>query len=215
MIRTQKRPLPDGRLLKFDALLFGSAVMLTGVAYLAVFVNPFTALLIAATGGLYLFLYTPLKRTTSFNSVVGAVPGAMPPVIGWAAATGALSIEAFVVFCDHVPLADPPRAGDRRHVPRGFRESGHQAPARRGPRRREHGQAGRLLLRWRSFPRAWRRPCSAWRVLFISRSPQSWDSPIWVTAYTWPGKKGLRPRGDLFYYSLIYLPALLLAMIFG
>ena len=99
MIRTQKRPLPDGRLLKFDALLFGSAVMLSGVAYLAVFVNPFTALLIAATGGLYLFLYTPLKRTTSFNSVVGAIPGAMPPVIGWAAAAGALSVEAFVVFC--------------------------------------------------------------------------------------------------------------------
>ena len=98
MIRTQKRPLPAGRLLKLDALLFGSAITILGVAYLAVFVNPFTALLIAATGGLYLFLYTPLKRTTSLNSVVGAVPGAMPPLIGWAAATGALSIEAFVVF---------------------------------------------------------------------------------------------------------------------
>ena len=146
MIRTQKRPLPAGRLLKLDALLFGSAITLLGVAYLAVFVNPFTALLIAATGGLYLFLYTPLKRTTSLNSVVGAVPGAMPPVIGWAAATGALSIEAFVVFSIMFLWQIPHALAIAVMYREDFAESGHQAPARRGPRRREHGQAGHLLL---------------------------------------------------------------------
>jgi protoheme IX farnesyltransferase len=98
MERTRLRPLPDQRLHRFDALAFGVALFIVGVIYLVLLVNPLTAFLCALTGSTYLLIYTPLKRTSSWNSVVGAIPGAMPPVIGWAAATDAVPAEGWILF---------------------------------------------------------------------------------------------------------------------
>jgi len=98
MQRTRLRPLPDGRLQPAEALVFGSLFTVTGLVYLAFAVNLLSALVTAAIVGSYLFAYTPLKKKTSLCSVVGAVPGALPPVIGWAAARGTLDLEAWILF---------------------------------------------------------------------------------------------------------------------
>ncbi|MFQ5990422.1 MAG: heme o synthase, partial [Candidatus Methylomirabilales bacterium] len=98
MERTRLRPLPDGRLQPAEALVFGVAITGVGVLYLAFFVNVLSAFVTAISVGSYLFLYTPLKRKTSLCSMVGAVPGALPPVIGWGAARGDLGLEAWVLF---------------------------------------------------------------------------------------------------------------------
>lgn len=98
MERTRLRPLPDGRLQPIEALGFGVAITGVGLLYLALSVNVLSAFVTAFSVGSYLFLYTPLKRKTSLCSVVGAVPGALPPVIGWGAARGELGLEAWVLF---------------------------------------------------------------------------------------------------------------------
>ena len=98
MKRTRLRPLPDGRLQPIEALGFGVAITGVGLLYLAFSVNVLSAFLTSISVGSYLFLYTPLKRKTSLCSVVGAVPGALPPVIGWGAARGELGLEAWVLF---------------------------------------------------------------------------------------------------------------------
>jgi protoheme IX farnesyltransferase len=99
MRRTQDRPLPGGRMAPAEVTAFGLALALAGVAYLAVAVpHPSAAVVAALTGVLYVAVYTPLKRVTAWNTVVGAVPGALPPVIGWAAARGELTAEAGALF---------------------------------------------------------------------------------------------------------------------
>lgn len=98
MQRTKNRPLPSGRLQPETVLLVGAVASVTGLAQLVLAVNPLTALLGAVTLGSYLFVYTPLKRVTWLNTAVGAVPGALPPVMGWTAARGELSAEAAVLF---------------------------------------------------------------------------------------------------------------------
>jgi protoheme IX farnesyltransferase len=108
MRRTESRPLPAGRLRPSEALLFGSALGLIGTAYLAVMLPHVGAALVAAvTFVTYVFVYTPLKRVTPLNTLVGAVPGALPPLIGWTAARGSLDLEAaglfLIVFFWQVP----------------------------------------------------------------------------------------------------------------
>jgi len=98
MERTRARPLPDGRLSPLEALAFGAAITLLGVAYLAAFVNGLSAAVTIATVVLYLFAYTPLKLRTALCTVVGAVPGALPPVTGWVAARDDFSVGAWVLF---------------------------------------------------------------------------------------------------------------------
>lgn len=98
MHRTRLRPLPDGRLQPIDALVFGTSITAGGLIYLTLTVNPLSALVTAAIVVSYLFAYTPLKQKTSLCSVVGAIPGALPPVIGWVAARETLDIEAWVLF---------------------------------------------------------------------------------------------------------------------
>ncbi|MFQ5962396.1 MAG: heme o synthase [Candidatus Methylomirabilales bacterium] len=98
MERTRLRPLPDGRLQPTEALVFGVAITGAGLLYLALFVNVLSASVTAISVGSYLFLYTPLKRKTALCSLVGAVPGALPPVIGWGAARGELGLGAWVLF---------------------------------------------------------------------------------------------------------------------
>jgi len=98
MHRTRKRPLPDGRLQPAEAMVFGAALVVLGVITLGMAVNGLTAALGAGTGLLYLVVYTPLKRLTPLNTFVGAIPGAMPPVMGWTAARGELGPEALALF---------------------------------------------------------------------------------------------------------------------
>ena len=98
MERTRMRPLPDGRVQPLEALLFGAAITILGVVYLAAFVGALSAAVTAATAVLYLFAYTPLKLRTALCTIVGAVPGALPPVTGWVAARDDLSLGAWVLF---------------------------------------------------------------------------------------------------------------------
>jgi protoheme IX farnesyltransferase len=98
MKRTQSRPLPDGRLEPLEALLFASALAVVGVLYLAMAVNLAAAGVTAAIAVLYLFAYTPLKVRTPLATLVGAVPGALPPVTGWAAARDDIALGAWVLF---------------------------------------------------------------------------------------------------------------------
>jgi heme o synthase len=98
MMRTRMRPIPDGRITPNAALAFGVVTMLAGLAILAAFANPLTAGIVASITAIYLFAYTPLKRVSWVCSLVGAIPGALPPVAGWAAARGAIGIEPMVVF---------------------------------------------------------------------------------------------------------------------
>ncbi len=98
MPRTMDRPVPAGRVSPLEALAYGVALGSAGVVYLALTVNLLTALLGAVTLGTYVLLYTPMKRWTTLNTVVGAVPGAIPPMMGFTAAQGALSPEALAVF---------------------------------------------------------------------------------------------------------------------
>lgn len=98
MDRTRRRPLPDGRLAPVEALALGLVLLVGGLLYLQVAVNAPATLVTAIIAVTYLLLYTPLKPVTSLCSLVGAVPGALPPVAGWAAARGSIGPEAWVLF---------------------------------------------------------------------------------------------------------------------
>lgn len=98
MVRTRQRPLPGGRLEVTESLLFAAVMSLSGLTVLGVGVNLLSAAVAFTTLVTYALVYTPLKRRSSFATVVGAVPGALPPVIGWAAASGSLSAGAWVLF---------------------------------------------------------------------------------------------------------------------
>ncbi len=98
MRRTQHRALPSGRLTASEALAFGSLATLVGLGYLAVVVGALAAGVTLATSGIYLFLYTPLKRLTPLSTLVGAISGALPPLTGWAAARGELGPGGWILF---------------------------------------------------------------------------------------------------------------------
>ena len=98
MRRTQRRPLPSGRLSAREALLFGVLVSVAGIGILTLFVHPGTGLLAFITLMTYIFVYTPLKRHTTWNTIIGAIPGALPPLGGWLAATGDLAPGAWALF---------------------------------------------------------------------------------------------------------------------
>ena len=98
MHRTRTRPIPAGRMRPREGLIIGAFLGLAGVVYLAFAVNCLSAFLAALTIVLYLFAYTPLKKITTANTLVGAIPGAIPPVIGWVAAGNTLDIGAASLF---------------------------------------------------------------------------------------------------------------------
>lgn len=98
MRRTRSRPLPAGKLQPAQALGFGVAITVAGLLYLALVVNVLSCAVTALITVTYLFLYTPLKHRTTLSTVFGAVPGALPPVTGWAAARNELGLEAGVLF---------------------------------------------------------------------------------------------------------------------
>lgn len=98
MKRTAGRPLPAGRMHPSTAIAMGCVSFIAGVVWLLLRVNGLTALIAATTVLTYLCIYTPLKRRSPLSTVVGAFPGALPPLIGWAAATGTLNFDAWVIF---------------------------------------------------------------------------------------------------------------------
>jgi heme o synthase len=98
MHRTRTRPLPAGRITPRAALIFSSAVAVLGTLYLGLAVNWLTAALGAFTLATYIFIYTPLKRISTINTLIGAIPGAIPPLMGWTAATNALTAGGWIIF---------------------------------------------------------------------------------------------------------------------
>ncbi len=98
MKRTRLRPLPDQRLQPIEGLLFGSAMTLAGLLMILMSANLLAAAVALATLLCYVVVYTPLKRRSSLGTVIGAIPGALPPVIGWAASSGALPPQAWTLF---------------------------------------------------------------------------------------------------------------------
>lgn len=98
MARTMHRPLPSGRVGAQTALALGVGLSVVGMLLLTFLVNPLTGLLGMLTLGSYLFVYTPLKRVTTLNTLVGAVPGALPPLMGWTAATGGIAPGGWALF---------------------------------------------------------------------------------------------------------------------
>ena len=98
MVRTCKRPLPLGVLHPGDALVFGVLLVISGVSVLAWKVNLLTGFLALLTAFLYVLVYTPLKRITWLNTMIGAIPGALPPMGGWSGATGHLDLGAWILF---------------------------------------------------------------------------------------------------------------------
>jgi heme o synthase len=98
MRRTAARPLPSGTLQPREVLIFGVMAIVFGTAWLLLAVNWLSALVAVMTSILYLGLYTPLKTRTTLSTAVGAIPGALPPLIGWAAAHGSLSLGGWVLF---------------------------------------------------------------------------------------------------------------------
>ena len=107
MHRTRERPIPGGRMTPRHAVLVGLALSVAGVVYLAVVCNWLSAFLAAITVAIYVLAYTPLKRVSTVNTLVGAVPGALPPMIGWAAASGNVAGPAWslfaILFCWQMP----------------------------------------------------------------------------------------------------------------
>lgn len=98
MRRTAQRPLPTGQLRARDALIFGILTIVAGAAWLALAANLLAAAVALTTTVLYLGLYTPLKKRTPLSTAVGAIPGALPPMIGWVAAHGSLSLGGWILF---------------------------------------------------------------------------------------------------------------------
>jgi hypothetical protein len=118
MQRTAQRPLVSGTVSPREALSFGLLLSAAGGLYLALTVNGLAAVLAVSTLLSYLLVYTPLKRKTPLCTLLGAIPGAMPTLIGWAGAANGLSREAWFLFCGALPMAIPALPGDCAHVSR-------------------------------------------------------------------------------------------------
>lgn len=98
MKRTERRPLPSGRLQPTEVLLFGTFISIAGMFLLTFLVNPLTGFLAFVTFTTYIFLYTPLKRVSPISTLVGGVPGALPPMMGWTAVRSEIGLEAWILF---------------------------------------------------------------------------------------------------------------------
>jgi len=98
MARTKNRPLVMGKINPMNALVYGSVLSLCGFVFLYFLINPLTAWISAVTVFLYILIYTPSKRITTWNTIIGSIPGALPPVGGWVAATGSFAPPAWILF---------------------------------------------------------------------------------------------------------------------
>jgi len=98
MTRTKNRPIVIGKIGPMNALIFGAFLSFGGCVLLYYLINPLTAFISIATILLYILIYTPSKRITTWNTIIGSIPGALPPVGGWVAATGSLAPPAWILF---------------------------------------------------------------------------------------------------------------------
>ena len=98
MIRTRLRPLPTGRVQKNEAIIFSIILILSGTSLLVGYINLLAAYVTLFSAFLYAFVYTPLKQRSSIAVLIGAIPGALPPLIGWIAATGSINMEGSLLF---------------------------------------------------------------------------------------------------------------------
>ena len=212
MHRTRDRPIPAGRMSPRDALVLGSALSVAGIVYLAAATNWLAAWLAGLTIVLYILAYTPLKRISDTNTLIGAIPGAIPPMIGWAAARNNLEIGAWslfaILFVWQMPhffalswlyRADYARAGFR------MISSDDESGARSAS---QSVLFCMLLLILSGTPTYVRLTSSVYLAISIALG-------IWFTAMAMRFHKERTPRAarNLFLTSIIYLPVLLLALV--
>lgn len=215
MRRTAKRPLPAGRLSPNAALIFGTALVIGAEVYLWWCVNGVTAVVGAAVVAGYVGLYTPLKRRTLFATAIGAVPGALPPVVGWAAARGELGAGAWVLFGVLFLWQFPHFLA----IAWMYRE--------------EYGRAGMRMLAVEDTSGI--RTAQQIMITLAALMMISVYGPVWVgiggqwymygalalgAAYTWAGVQMARERTRanarrLLLVSVIYLPLLFMLMLIG
>ena len=213
MSRTRSRPVPSGRIRPLSALVLGVLLSVAGVVYLALATNLLAAFLAAVTVVIYIFAYTPLKRLTTANTLVGAIPGALPPLIGWVAARGRLDLAAWslflVLFIWQMPhffaiawlyREDYERAG--------FRMLSHEDESGL----RSASQAVFfciLLLVVAGIPTFI--GLTSWNYLFVELVL---GGCFVVVAMRFHSSGNIRNARLLFFSSIIYLPLLLLALVF-
>lgn len=212
MRRTRLRPLPDGRIAPLDAGVFGLGLSVAGLTLLSMWGTLQAAALALITLTVYLFVYTPLKRRSSLATLIGAVPGALPPAIGWAAAHGTVGLGggalAAIVFVWQIPhfmaiawlyRDDYARAGFPMLpvIDPGGRRAGRQALLYAG-----------ALLPVSLIP----------AVVGISRAPYLWIALVLGLGFVWLAARFAAARDDrsarlLFWGSISYLPLVWIAMI--
>lgn len=211
MERTRHRPLPDGRVQPIEAFWFGLLVTLAGLGYLALSVNFVSAWVTALITTSYLFVYTPMKRRSSLCMLIGAVPGALPPVIGWVAARGSLDVTAWVLFAIMFLWQVPHTLAIARLYRDDYAKAGIQFLPVIDP---EGGSANRQILSH----------CAALLVVSLLPTLVGIAGPLYFTAAFLLGiglitsgirlvmESTLTRARRLLFASLIYLPVLLLVM---
>ena len=198
MRRTQDRPLPSGRLQPETVMLFGGACATAGLIYLALAVNLLTSVIGAVTLVSYLFIYTPLKRVTWLNTNIGAVPGALPALMGWTAARGELSGEGWALFAI-VAFWQIPHFMAIAWIYRdeyaraGFKMLPVVDPD--GRRTGEQSVSHTLALLWSACGRLF----SKWRGRFISPARWCWARVICGARSSFRGSSRWRARGSCFW----------------
>jgi heme O synthase-like polyprenyltransferase len=143
MHRTRTRPIPAGRMRPLEGLVLGVVLSIFGIGYLAIACNMLSAVLAAITIAIYIFAYTPLKRTSTANTAVGAIPGAIPPMVGWAAARRCRCMEP---FCHSRFVATAPFLRHRLDVSRRLFARRLPNDFQRRSQRRTKRQSKRVLL---------------------------------------------------------------------
>ena len=210
--RTRSRPVAAGRVPAPYALEFGLALSAFSFVLLAGAVNVLTAVLALVGNLFYVLVYTRLlKRSTPQNIVIGGAAGAVPPLVGWAAATGNLTLPALVLFADRLPLDAAALLGAGAADQARLR-GGRSADAARRPRRGRDRASDRALHASRSSPSRSRPPSGASSGPSISSQRRALGG-----AFLWLAWKLRRERtparaGLLFHYSLAYLALLFVAM---
>jgi protoheme IX farnesyltransferase len=212
MERTRHRPLPDGRVAAADAQRFGLLLAVSGIVLLGATANAIASLIAAATLVIYLAVYTPLKRRSPVSTLVGAVPGALPPLIGWSAASGAISPAGWSLFAIVFLWQIPHFMAIAWLYRDDYRRAGFRVLAVIEPDGRRSGRQALLyaaaLLPVSLVP----------TVAGVAGSIYFWSAALLGVALLWLAARFWRTRSDaaaraLFYGSITYLPLLWAVMI--
>ncbi|HCZ02820.1 MAG TPA: protoheme IX farnesyltransferase [Verrucomicrobiales bacterium] len=213
MPRTESRPLPAGLMHPERALWFGILLSITGCFYTWFLVNLLTCILGTLTLALYIFVYTPLKRLTSFNTVVGAIPGALPPLMGWTAVRGSLDAGGWSLFLILFLWQLPHFLAIAWMYKEEYGAAGYVMLPNVDP-------SGKKTARHALLSTIFLLPCSLLPVHFnVAGSMYAVGASVLGAGFIWQAIKfssaldRTRAR-HLFFYSIIYLPLLLLLMTF-